>query len=88
VSRITTPIEEDLMRRTSLAIAAAALMMGALITAQTADAAATSHNTTTYTQTPKPAVQPLNCTGGTGGQGCGPGWIWRDGWRGWGCYPC
>jgi hypothetical protein len=78
------------MRRISMTAAAAALIMGSLVTttAQTADAAATSHNTTTYTQTPTPAVQPLDCVGTTGAHGCGPGWFWRDGWRGWGCYPC
>jgi hypothetical protein len=35
-----------------------------------------------------PAVQPLDCWGTTGSMGCGPGWHWRDGWRGLGCYPC
>jgi hypothetical protein len=30
----------------------------------------------------------LDCYGTTGGMGCGPGWTWRDGWRGWACYPC
>lgn len=33
-------------------------------------------------------VQPLDCAGTTGAAGCGPGWFWRDGWRGWACYPC
>jgi hypothetical protein len=35
-----------------------------------------------------PHVRPLDCHGTTGGMGCGPGWFWRDGWRGWACYPC
>jgi len=29
-----------------------------------------------------------DCAGTTGSMGCGPGWIWHDGWRGYGCYPC
>lgn len=36
----------------------------------------------------RPAVQMLDCAGWTGAMGCGPGWFWRDGWRGWACYPC
>jgi hypothetical protein len=45
-------------------------------------------NVTVYTQAPKPTVQGLDCAGGTGSMGCGPGWFWRDGWRGFACYPC
>jgi len=41
----------------------------------------------TGTQTSMPA-EPLDCVGGTGSMGCGAGWFWRDGWRGWACYPC
>jgi hypothetical protein len=33
-------------------------------------------------------VAALDCHGTTGNMGCGPGWFWRDGWRGWACYPC
>jgi hypothetical protein len=36
----------------------------------------------------EPKVQGLDCQGTTGNMGCGPGWFWRDGWRGWACYPC
>ena len=35
-----------------------------------------------------PKVAALDCQGTTGSMGCGPGWFWRDGWRGWACYPC
>lgn len=35
-----------------------------------------------------PSVQPLDCAGTTGARGCGGGWHWRDGWRGYSCYPC
>jgi hypothetical protein len=76
------------MRKFAIAIAAAAMMTGSLATAQTAFAAAQTHDTTVYTQPPAPTVRPLDCRGGTGNMGCGPGWFWRDGWRGWGCYPC
>lgn len=35
-----------------------------------------------------PTVQMFDCQGTTGRMGCGPGWFWRDGWRGYACYPC
>lgn len=35
-----------------------------------------------------PSIQPLDCSGTTGVRGCGGGWHWRDGWYGFGCYPC
>jgi hypothetical protein len=80
------------MRKFPVTIAAAALMMGTLATsagAPAAQARETSHDTVPYTQTTSPApVQPLDCGGTTGRMGCGPGWFWRDGWRGWSCYPC
>jgi hypothetical protein len=76
------------MQKIAMVVAAAALMTGSLATAQTAYAAQTTHDTTVYTQPPRPAVRPLDCVGGTGAMGCGPGWFWRDGWRGWACYPC
>lgn len=37
---------------------------------------------------PRVVMQLLDCGGTTGVAGCGPGWHWRDGWRGRGCYPC
>lgn len=79
------------MRKALIKVAAAALMMGALAAAgpaQTAHAGQISHDTVVDTQTPTPTVQLLDCEGTTGGMGCGPGWIWRDGWRGFACYPC
>ena len=49
----------------------------------------------TWRPTPAPVstagpstIQPLDCAGTTGVRGCGGGWFWRDGWRGYGCYPC
>ena len=35
-----------------------------------------------------PSIHRLDCNGGTGSFGCGPGFHWTDGWRGFGCYPC
>jgi hypothetical protein len=77
------------MRKIAIAVFAAALTTGSFLTAQTASAADVNPRPTpVYTQPSAPTVKPLNCQGGTGGMGCGPGWIWRDGWRGWACYPC
>ena len=61
---------------------------GPSLTAGTAQAAQSSHDTTTYAPTPTPVIQPLDCDGTTGSHGCGPGWYWRDGERGWACYVC
>jgi hypothetical protein len=77
------------MRKIAIACVAAALTTSSLITSQTASAAnVDTKPTPVYTQPSSPKVEPLNCVGGTGGMGCGPGWIWRDGWRGMACYPC
>ncbi len=79
------------MRRIANAVAGAALTAGTLVTAPAAHAAQITHDTTVYTQPAQPSTpvtQPLDCVGSTGGKGCGPGWDWRDGWRGWSCYPC
>jgi hypothetical protein len=79
-----------LMRKIVMAVVAGAILSGSLATAQTATAAQVTHdpNITVYTQAPRPTVQGLDCAGGTGRMGCGPGWFWRDGWRGFACYPC
>lgn len=37
---------------------------------------------------PVPGVQMFDCQGSTGDRGCGAGFFWRDGWHGFGCYPC
>jgi hypothetical protein len=79
------------MRKIGMALAIAAVMSGSAATAQSAYAAQSSRDTNAYTQPAVPAgpkVQPLDCRGTTGSMGCGPGWFWRDGWRGWACYPC
>lgn len=81
------------MRRISAKVAALALAMGAMTTAvpaQAADAGQTVNDriVTTQTTEPGPTVQMLDCGGTTGSFGCGPGWTWRDGWRGFACYPC
>jgi hypothetical protein len=33
-------------------------------------------------------IQKAACGGYTGAYGCGPGWTWRWGRRGWACYRC
>jgi hypothetical protein len=79
------------MHKFGMALAIVAMMSGSVATAQTAYAAQNSRDTTVNTQpaVPKgPDVQMLDCRGTTGDMGCGPGWFWRDGWRGWACYPC
>jgi hypothetical protein len=78
------------MRKIVIAIiASAAFATGSLVTSQTASAAnVDTKPTPVYTQPATPGVQPLDCNGGTGTHGCGPGWHWRDGWRGWACYVC
>lgn len=80
------------MRRVAMAIASAALIAGSLVGAQTANAAATNNtnNVTTPVRPtyPVPTIAALDCYGSTGWAGCGPGWVWRDGWRGFACYVC
>jgi hypothetical protein len=78
------------MRRIVMTIAVAVMLLGSLGIAQVAQAAQATHDTTVYTQ-PAPAapkVKAFDCRGTTGPYGCGPGWFWRDGWRGFACYPC
>ncbi len=78
-------------QKIALAVAAAALIIGPIAGAQTAQAAQATTPDTTVT-TPAPVQGPktlmLDCQGSTGNMGCGPGWFWRDGWRGFACYPC
>ena len=80
------------MQRLATALAVAALMTGSVVTAPSAAAAATAPDTTVSVApvppSSQPKVQALDCQGTTGAMGCGPGWFWRDGWRGWACYPC
>ena len=80
------------MRRIAMAIAAAGIVAGSLACTQTATAASTANTVPApavpMPSIPTPIISALNCAGWTGVEGCGPGWFWRDGWRGWGCYPC
>jgi hypothetical protein len=77
------------MRKIAIAVVAAALATGSFVSSQTASAASVDTKPTpVYTQPATPSVEPLDCRGGTGTHGCGPGWFWRDGWRGWACYVC
>ena len=82
------------MRRTLFTCAAAILVMGWVVTLaffQSVQAGQASHDVVVdppaNSHTTLPA-EPLDCAGTTGNMGCGPGWFWRDGWRGWACYPC
>ncbi|CAN5668590.1 hypothetical protein BH09ACT8_BH09ACT8_60080 [soil metagenome] len=79
------------MRRIALAVAAAALIVVPVASAQSAQAASatTPDQTVTVPAPPQgPKVLMFDCRGTTGDMGCGPGWFWRDGWRGFACYPC
>jgi hypothetical protein len=75
-------------RKIAMTLATAALLAGPLLTGATAQAAQSSHDTTTYDPTPTPTIQQVDCQGTTGNMGCGPGWVWRNGAGGWRCYPC
>ena len=78
------------MRKIGMTVAVATLVLGPLLTAPQALAgqvSAPSPDPVVVTQ-PGPTVQMFDCEGGTGRMGCGPGWFWRDGWRGMACYPC
>ena len=37
---------------------------------------------------PYTPIHPADCRGTTGAHGCGSGWYWRNGDRGWACYRC
>ena len=79
------------MRRITMAIAGAGMIIGSLAGAQTANAAQVNNTNTAPVSPhtgPVPIITALGCFGGTGLDGCGPGWIFRDGWRGWQCYVC
>jgi Spy/CpxP family protein refolding chaperone len=76
------------MKKLTLTLTAAALALGALAltaSAQTQLGAASLH---AQLQNATPIVRPIACNGRTGVHGCGPGWFWRFGRRGWACYAC
>lgn len=82
------------MRRIATIVGVTAMIVGSLLGAPAAGAAQVDTGVIVTPPAPqpsapqRPAVQMLDCEGWTGAMGCGPGWFWRDGWRGWGCYPC
>ncbi len=76
------------MRRIVMGLAAAGIIAGSLTGVQTANAAQPSNATPSTTHSSPPIITALDCYGTTGNMGCGPGFFWRDGWRGWACYPC
>jgi hypothetical protein len=78
------------MTRRTITAAAGALVVGSLVTVGCAPVPHVSQSpsdTVSFSQSAN-ATQPLDCRGTTGWHGCGPGWFWRNGWRGLGCYPC
>lgn len=79
------------MRRIAMAIATAGIIAGSLAGAQTAGAASTNDIAPPPAPVqpfPTPIIAALDCGFTTGWAGCGPGWIWRNGWRGPACYVC
>ncbi|MGV0851262.1 hypothetical protein [Mycolicibacterium phlei] len=76
------------MRRLATTLAMGAVLLGPIVTSAPATAASTAPDITNVQAPVEPTVRGLDCEGTTGRMGCGPGWFWRDGWRGWGCYPC
>ena len=78
------------MQHKLIDLAAAALMAVsfATSTAATSNAAQVERADTTPDRPSASSVELLDCRGSTGPYGCGPGWFWRDGWRGLACYPC
>lgn len=85
-------IEGESMKRLVITGAATAIMFGSLTSAGVGNAAQSTlpapRDQVVQVQPPKPLIQLLDCGGTTGAMGCGPGWVWGDGWRGWACYPC
>ena len=79
------------MRPIAMAIATAGVIAGSLTGVPTANAASTNDSTpppAPVAPFPSPIITALDCSGTTGWAGCGPGWIWRNGWRGPACYIC
>ena len=78
------------MHPTIKAAAAGIMLAGCLSVTPTAHAAiSVTHASDVAVPIPAaPTIEPLDCAGTTGVRGCGGGWFWRDGWRGYGCYPC
>lgn len=76
------------MRTRIATVAAAALVMGSLSVVPQAQAADSPYYPAVPTNPGTPSVHMFDCNGSTGGHGCGPGFTWRNGERGWACYPC
>lgn len=79
------------MRKLVMPAAVAAMLLGSLGSGGVANAGQATLPTPDpdVQMLPKaPSTDLLDCYGTTGAMGCGPGWFWRDGWRGWACYPC
>jgi hypothetical protein len=82
-------IEEDLMRKLTMILTAAALMLGTLAiaaNAQTQAPGAASLHAQIHNFTP--IIKQAACNGTWGAYGCGPGWVRRCGYWGCRCMPC
>jgi hypothetical protein len=75
------------MRRTVKGLVGIGIVAASLAGAPGASASQPNNGTTTA-PSPVPIITALDCQGTTGNMGCGAGWYWRDGWKGWACYPC
>jgi len=77
------------MRKLSMTLTAAALVLGTMAisaNAQTqAPGAASVH---AQLQNATPIIKQAACNGTTGAYGCGPGWVRRCGYYGCRCVPC
>jgi hypothetical protein len=77
------------MKKLTITLTAAALALGTLAvtaSAQTQRLGAASLHAQIQNFTP--IITQIACNGTTGVHGCGPGWFWRYGGRGWACYRC
>jgi hypothetical protein len=77
------------MKKLTMTLTAAALALGTLAVTASAQTqllgAASLH---AQIQNATPIITHIACNGTTGVFGCGPGWYWRNGRRGWACYRC
>jgi len=80
------------MKKLTIALAAGALVLGSVMTIPLlaraeipAPGASSFHDAL---KNSSPIVHEIACAGYTGIYGCGPGWQWGHGKRGWRCYRC
>jgi len=77
------------MKKLTMTLTAAALALGALaVTASAQTQGLGAASLRAQIQNATPTITHAACNGRTGAHGCGPGWFWRFGRRGWACYAC